>query len=574
MKNINTIKLLKVNKDELLNTLDHHLNQLEHPTDYSAFIQVLKDFQEAIYRFYEHYQLTQFRFYGNTSQMDLKELYEHNLTIQPEVTIRQNKLKNILYAGPYMQELKNEFGDNMYYDIQNSNYRMNDKAKDLMLQENKINKEVVEFKSQSKVNWEGEEVAVSKLYSYTKDNDRVKRKKAFDSIAQYYTENRTYFYGKLIELIKIRNEFARELGFESYVEYSLTQWNRIGYDYQDIKRYRDAVVKNLKDVYKDLFELKKKNLNRESITYYDNNYFEDGFPKLLKKDETNTIDKLKEILGSLSPKWFEVYQSMLDAQSVDYMDRPNKVNMGYATYVSTIDTPLIYSQFQNNDQDVRVLTHEFGHALQFVLSYYDNPKKFFIQGTQDTVEIFSHAMEMLCLGGTQLFFGEAAEKYTILNYSGHLLLAMSCALGDEFQEKIYKLEDPTIESIQSIYRELQKHYTGNYFDSTENEYFINGDRWLETDHYFSSPFYLIDYSLAIMNALNIYKIYKDNPSRGIEIWELLAKHLDNLNYKNITNIIPELKSPFDSQFVDETTDFAKREMKMLLNSYKKAQTAS
>jgi oligoendopeptidase F len=64
-------------------------------------------------------------------------------------------------------------------------------------------------------------------------------------------------------------------------------------------------------------------------------------------------------------------------------------------------------------------------------------------------------MEMLCLKDAELFFGKDAEKYSILNYSGHLIQAMTCA-WDEFQETIYKLEDLTIDSIQAVYRDLQK----------------------------------------------------------------------------------------------------------------------
>ena len=131
-----------------------------------------------------------------------------------------------------------------------------------------------------------------------------------------------------------------------------------------------------------------------------------------------------------------------------------------------------------------------------------------------------------------------------------------------------------MDSIQAAYRDLQEKYTGNFFDSSENEYFINGDKWMETDHYFGSPFYFVDYSLAIINALNIYKIYKQDPARGIEIWETLAKNLANLNYKNMTSIAPELRSPFDSNYIEETAKFAKKEFSDLMLNYRWTQPAS
>lgn len=567
MQNIKTIELVKLDKTEVLESLDSQLERIKASNKFSDFKSEFKKFQELKNEFGLQYQLNQFRFFGDTTQTELKSNYEFYTQTYPEFIVRDSQLKKIISDSPFMDEIKTEFGDNLYYDIKNSSYEINEKAKELMQQESTLERELVEFKSQSKVKWEGGEIPVSKLYSFVKDSDRQKRKNAFDALATYHTENKTFFYNKLIDLIKIRNAFAQELGYASYVEFSLVKWNRIGYDYNDLKKYRDAVVDNFKEVYQQIFNFKKANLNLDTITYYDNNYFNDGFPQLTEKKEDATIHKLKQVLGGLSSNWLSVYQSMLDANSIDYMDRANKVNMGYATYVSEIDTPLIYSQFQNNDTDVRVLTHEFGHTLQFVLSYFNNPNKHFTEGTLDTVEIFSHSMELLCLNDAELFFGKDAEKYSILNYSGHLIQAMTCALGDEFQETIYKLEDLSMDSIQAVYRDLQKKYTGNFFDSSENDYFINGDKWMEIDHFFGNPFYLVDYSLAIINALNIYKIYKQNPARAIEIWETLANNLANLNYKNITNLAPELRSPFDSSYIEETAKFAKKEFADLLRNY-------
>ncbi|MCE2962937.1 MAG: M3 family metallopeptidase [Chitinophagales bacterium] len=574
MQNINTIELVKLDRTKVLASLDGQLEKIKATDNFSDFKSEYKKFQELKNEFGLQYQLNQFRFFGDTTQTELKSNYEFYTQTYPEVIVRDSRLKKIISDSPFMADIKRELGDNLYYDIKNSSYDISEKARELMQRESTLERELVEFKSQSKIQWEGGEIPVSKLYSFVKDSDRQKRKNAFDALATYYTKNKTYFYNKLIELIKIRNAFAKELGYASYVEFSSVKWNRIGYDYTDLKKYRDAVVDNFKEIYQQIFNFKKENLNLDTITYYDNNYFNDGFPQLTEKKEEATISKLKQVLGGLSPNWLSIYQSMLDANSIDYMDRANKVNMGYATYVSEIDTPLIYSQFQNNDTDVRVLTHEFGHTLQFVLSYFENPKKYFVEGTLDTVEIFSHSMEMLCLKDAELFFGKDADKYSILNYSGHLIQAMTCALGDEFQETIYKLEDLSMNSIQAVYRNLQEKYTGNFFDSSENEYFINGDKWMELDHYFGSPFYLIDYSLAIINALNIYKLYKQNPDRGVEIWETLAKNLSNLNYKNITNLTPELKSPFDNSYIEETARFAKKEFSDLLTNYRAAQPAS
>jgi M3 family oligoendopeptidase len=574
MLNLKTIHVEKIEKDELLADLDHMVQKIKLASTYTEFISHYTDYLNKVYHFATQYQVTMFRYFGDTSQVEWQQLYIHYTQMQPEVETRSIELKKFTGKSPFIEDLRKEFGDNLYFDCIYSHYDINDRAKSLLQEEKKLSKELVEFKSQSKVDWEGERIAVNKLYSYAKHPDRMVRKKALDDIADYHTKNKEFFYNQLIQLINIRNEFAREVGFDSFVEYSIVKWNRIGYGYTELAQYRDSVVKHFKEIFKLIYDSKKKNLRQDNITYYDNNYFHDGFPQLTEEQELATINNLKPLLASLSPVWLSFYEEMLKADSIDFMPRENKVNMGYASYLMESETPIIYSLLQNNYDDVRVLTHEFGHTLQFIFTWQNNPKKYFIEGTLDTIEIFSHSMEMLCLQGASHFFGKDDEKYKIQNYAGHLTQALTCAMGDEFQEKIYKLKDLNINSIQTVYKELQEKYTGNFFDSSENDYYINGDKWMELDHYFGSPFYLVDYSLAIINALNIYKIYKQNPARGIEIWETLAKNLANLNYKNITNLAPELRSPFDSSYIEETAKFAIKEFSDLLSSYHGTQPAS
>lgn len=565
MQNISNISLEKLDYNSILLELDSILPKITLAVDYVSLKDNLKSYFSVFSRYSSHANLVQYRYFGDTTQTDLAELYQLTNQYDTEVELRLTQLKKVLATSQFLNSLKTEFGENLFFDLKNSTFEYTEKAKEIAVEEAKIQTEITQFKSQSKVVWEGEEIAVGKLYHYTKDNHRAVRKKAFDEIANYHTKHREFFYTKLIEVIQLRNKFAQELGFPTYVEYSLVKWNRIGYNYEQLGQYRDEIVKNFRGVFKKLYDYKAKHLGVDRITYYDNNFFQDGFPELLVKNDSHTISCFKDILEQLNPNWAKLYTEMLDHHTIDYTSRENKVFMGYANYLYDISTPIIYSIFQNNYDDVRVLTHEFGHTLQFCLSYSDREFPHLAPFTLDTVEIFSHSMEMLCLDYVEDFFGKDATKYRIMNYYGHLAQLLTCAMGDEFQEKIYKLSHPTIASIQEIYKSLQEKYTGNYFDSSENDYFICGDKWMEIDHYFNSPFYLVDYSLAIINALNIYKKYRENKADGIALWETLAQNIGNLNYKNISNLSKDLKSPFNAEFIAQTAKFSMAEFDKLLN---------
>lgn len=564
MQNINELKLVKHELEPCLEKANSYFKSIQSASDYPEFKSQLVAMNQYFDEIGTMASMVSFRFYGNTADSELKALNEHYSGLFAQLSGLFSTIDKYIGASPYLENIKMDFGQNLYTEYKNSTFTINEKAQKLLEEDEKIAQEVMAFKAQSKVAWEGTEIPFSKLTNYLMNDDRDIRKKAFDVQSTYYLENDAFFTNSLLKLIEIRNEFARELGFKNYADYSIIKWNRIGYNYTDLKKYRDSVSANFKDIFELVHDFKKSELGVDTVQYYDSVLFKDGLAKLSKPDAKTSADLFSEVLAQINPNWKSVYDDMLTHQSFDYESRDNKAEIGFANYLSAIKTPIIYSVFHNLSNDIRVLAHEFGHALQFDTSWNNSPNPSLDKYTLDTVEIFSHSMEMITYPAMEKFFGAETKKYLIDNFLTHLRILNTTAMGDEFQEIIYTTPNLTQEIMEKIFADLSIKYTGNYFDSSGNNFYSNGKVWKNIDHYFGNPFYLVDYSLAIFNALNIYKIYKQDAKAGIDLWEKLAKNLKNLNYQNIKNIDPQTVNPFDEKDVKYIAEFAKKELKEIM----------
>ncbi|MGL4561498.1 MAG: M3 family metallopeptidase, partial [Brevinema sp.] len=93
---------------------------------------------------------------------------------------------------------------------------------------------------------------------------------------------------------------------------------------------------------------------------------------------------------------------------------------------------------------------------------------------------------------------------------------------DKFQQKIYTNAD-TAEKREKAFLEIMTQFSdkaGLEWSGLEREKAI---QWLFQLHIFEVPFYYIEYGIAQLGALAVYRAYKQNPTQAIE------------HYKNFLN---------------------------------------
>ncbi len=112
-----------------------------------------------------------------------------------------------------------------------------------------------------------------------------------------------------------------------------------------------------------LHNQKKKILGLEKLYFYDGINFKDDDPKP-KGSPKELVKAAQSMYRELSPETGEFFDTMVNEQLMDLVNRAGKRPVGFCTSFPKYNKPYIFSNFNGTDHDITVLTHEVGHAFQ------------------------------------------------------------------------------------------------------------------------------------------------------------------------------------------------------------------
>ena len=106
------------------------------------------------------------------------------------------------------------------------------------------------------------------------------------------------------------------------------------------------------------------------------------------------------------------------------------------------------------------------------------------------------------------------------------------ATVDKFQHWLYTNKNDSAEERVTAWNEIYNEFSSNLVDYTGYEEF-KSNMWQRQLHIFEVPFYYIEYGIAQLGAIAIYRNYCQNPQQTIEQYKKALK----LGY---TKSIPEI----------------------------------
>jgi M3 family oligoendopeptidase len=114
------------------------------------------------------------------------------------------------------------------------------------------------------------------------------------------------------------------------------------------------------------------------------------------------------------------------------------------------------------------------------------------------------SMEFLTWPWMELFFKEDSDKYKFTQLGNAVKNIPYMVTVDEFQHFVYENPDMSPEDRKTAWREIEKKYLPH--KNYEGCGFLErGCWWFQQSHIFRTPFYYIDYSLALVCALQFWK---------------------------------------------------------------------
>ena len=460
----------------------------------------------------------------------------------PEIEEMITEYYKALVESPFRDELEAKWGSQLF-DLADFQIKaFSPEIISLMQKENKLSSDYSKLVASAQVEFNGETLTLAQLGPYTESTDRETRKKAREISGGFFHEHEAKFDDLYDQLVKVRHEIATTLGYKNFVELGYIRMNRIDYNAEMVKNFRDQVRDYIVPVATKLYERQAKRIGVESLKYYDEpfnflsgNATPQGSPEWI-------VENGKKMYEELSPETAEFFQFMIDRDLMDLVAKKGKEAGGYCTFIDNYESPYIFSNFNGTSGDIDVLTHEAGHAFQVYTSRNIGIPEY-VWPTFESCEIHSMSMEFFTWPWMELFFKEQTDKYKFAHLSGGLLFLPYGVAVDEFQHVVYENPEMTPAERKAAWKKIEEIYLPHR-DYDGNSYYETGGFWQRQAHIYASPFYYIDYTLAQICAFQFWKRSREDHEAA---WKDYL-HLCQLGgSQSFTKLVAEanLISPFE-----------------------------
>lgn len=443
--------------------------------------------------------------------------------ISPVISAYLNNWNKVLVKLKCRKDLEKTLGKYYFKMIETSLKVFDEKIVPELIEQNRLTSEYSRILASAKIEFNGQILNLPQMGKYTQHKDRAVRKEAAIAVDKWMGENEEAIGEIYDKLVKLRHQMALKLGYKNFVELGYLSLGRLDYNAKDVKGYRKQIEETVVPVCNKLYKRQAKRLgyNPKTMQAYDYNVsFLSGNPTpagdadYLVKTATNMYD-------DMSKETKEFFHFMLDNHLMDLLAKPGKAPGGFMTYIPRYKAPFIFANFNGSKDDVDVLTHEVGHALQGYLSSkikvpeYRSP-------TLEACEIHSMSMEFFAYPYMNKFFGKDEKKYLYSHLEGAVEFLPYGVCVDEFQHWVYENPNATHADRCAKWKELEARYTPHKrFDDQPT--FNHGATWIRQSHIINSPFYYIDYTLAQVCAMQFFVEMNKNRDKAWKKYIKLCK---------------------------------------------------
>ena len=360
------------------------------------------------------------------------------------------------------------------------------------------------------VDWDGEEKTPAQLLPFLEDPDRSVRERAFRLRARPYIEQHDRLAGIFDRLYDVRARIARNAGFSNYRDYAHREKNRFDYTPDDCLRFHDAVEQAVRPAVERILDRRRRKMRLPELRQWDLDCDPKGRSPLRPfRDVDQLIERTAQVFDHVDPSFRDYYQRIADAHLLDLDNRKGKAPGGYCQTLAFRKLPLIFMNAVGIDGDVRTMLHESGHAFHsFEASRL--PLLFQRHPGSEMAEVASMSMELLAApfigrddGG---YYDEADARRSRTDLlEGIVLFFPHCASVDAFQQWAYTDEaGREVRARDAKWLELRRRFEGDSVDWSG----LDAERiarWYQQPHFFGSPFYYIEYGIAQLGALQVWR---------------------------------------------------------------------
>ncbi len=533
---------------------EDNAEKIKNAVSYSEAKKIFLEFDKAESEFFDMGNIAYIRHTIDTSDEFYDKENEFLNEKTPELMPSLLAFSNAVYDSRFKPDFVAEFGEQMFAEIELRRKSFSEKNIPLLQKEARLCNEYEKIIASADILFDGKHLNLYGIMSYFENPDRNVRHDAYKAYSKFYESNEGNFERIWDELIKVRTEMGKNLGFENYIPLGYMNQGRTDYDEKDVAAFREQVREELVPFCAKLYEAQAKRIGVDKVKAYDEAYlFNDGNAVPVGDDDF-LIEQAREMYHDMSKETGEFVDFMLGHDLLDVKNKPKKASTGYMTGLNSIKAPFVFSCFNHTTGDVQVLTHEFGHAFAGYMAMRNQPVSTYYSESTDIAEIHSMSMEQFAYPYAEKFFGDKADKFRFSHLQEALTFVPFGVAVDEYQHIVYANPELTPKQRTAEWKKLEEKYMP-WREYDDIDFFAKGGWWYHKIHIFLYPFYYINYTLTTMGAMEFKKKMHEDKESAWRDYLNLCKVGGSLGYKE-TLKYANLSLPFEKGSVKRAVSYA------------------
>jgi oligoendopeptidase F len=427
----------------------------------------------------------------------------------------------------------------------------------------KMEREFGEISGAMTIQYKSEELTLQKAANYLKDTDQNVRKEVFELIHERRNKDADKFDNLLSQLIEKRHLLAVNAGFDNYRDYMHAALQRFDYQIDDCIKFHNSIKSDVLPVVNQIDSERRAKLGNDILLPYDTSVDVDMKPPLKPFINGNElIEKSIQVFTKIRPSYGNYLQIMRDNNFLDLDSRKGKAPGGYNYPLYESNIPFIFMNATGNQRDLETMMHEGGHAVHSFLSS-DLELVDFKSLPSEVAELASMSMELISSDFWDVFYQnpDDLKRAKRSHLEGVISVLPWVATIDKFQHQLYLNPQHLKDERKLIWNRIAKEFGSNVVEWSGYEKYFD-TLWQRQMHIFEVPFYYIEYGMAQLGAIAIWRNYKENPSKALDMFENALK-------SGYSKPIPEIYKTagiefnFEKAYISELMKFVINELDRL-----------
>jgi oligoendopeptidase F len=455
----------------------------------------------------------------HTDNAEAEKAYLHFVElIEPQIKPRQFALEQIYLAHP----LRGQLPESRYGVFDRSAkvhvelFRPENVP--LETEEAKLGQQYQKLSGSLTVQFRGEEKTLVQMGRYLEEPDRSVRQEAWELVANRRLQEAENFEAIFDQLLKLREQIARQAGFPNYLEYAFRERERFDYTPHDCLQFHEAIEKEVMPALRDLQSERRQRLELPALRPWDLAVDPLNRPPLRPFEEVGKmVAGTQQIFDRLDKDLARGFQTMQELRLLDLANRKGKAPGGYQSTLAESRLPFIFMNAVGLQRDVETMLHEAGHAFhalatrsEDLFAYRSAPIEF--------CEVASMSMELLGNEFLEMFYAPAeANRARRRHLEGIIEIFPWIATVDAFQHWIYSHPEHTRAERRAAWLSLMDRF-GGAIDWTGHEK-VRANLWHRQLHIFLHPFYYVEYGIAQLGALQVWANSKRDKAQALRDYQ-------------------------------------------------------